>query len=170
MAVLSRVLPMPSAHGGVPSRIAWWVALLAGSLVAMWLVDRATRRLAPLAAMLDMAVLFPAARRRGLAVARRAGDVRQLQALIEQRPGDTQSGLAQAAEEILALVGSLRAHDRHTRGHSERVRVYTDLIAAELRLPAAAVDRLRWGCAAARHRQTAGSHLDAEQARKAVGP
>jgi putative nucleotidyltransferase with HDIG domain len=52
--------------------------------------------------------------------------------------------LAEAAEQILALVGSLRAHDRHTRGHSERVRVYSDLIAAELRLPPSAVDRLRW--------------------------
>jgi len=144
MALLSRVLPMPSAHGGLPSRIAWWVALLAGSLAAMWLVDRATRRLAPLAAMLDMAVLFPGRAPTRLAVARRAGDVRHLQALIQQSAGDVQSELAEAAEEILALVGSLRAHDRHTRGHSERVRVYTDLIAAELRLPPAAVDRLRW--------------------------
>jgi hypothetical protein len=69
-------------------------------------------------------------------VGRKAGDVRQLQALTEQANKlDQRNGLAKAAEQILALVGSLRAHDRHTRGHSERVRVYTDLIAAELRLP-----------------------------------
>ena len=144
MAVLSRVLPTPHAHTMVVLRIAWWAAILVGSLAAMWLVDRATRRLAPLAALLDMAVLFPGRAPTRLKVARRAGDVRQLEALIRQAPGDVRSQLAEAAEHILALVGSLRAHDRHTRGHSERVRVYTDLIAAELRLPPAAVDRLRW--------------------------
>jgi putative nucleotidyltransferase with HDIG domain len=144
MAVLSRALPTPHAHTMGVLRIAWWAAILVGSLAAMWLVDRATRRLAPLAALLDMAVLFPGRAPTRLKVARSAGDVRQLEALIAQAPGDVRSQLAEAAEHILALVGSLRAHDRHTRGHSERVRVYTDLIAAELRLPTAAVDRLRW--------------------------
>jgi putative nucleotidyltransferase with HDIG domain len=145
MAVLSRVLPSPGAPGGVLPRVAWWVAILAGSLAAMWLVDRATRRLAPLAALLDMAVLFPGHAPTRFKVARKAGDLRQLTALTAQANKlDGRSGLADAAEKILALVGSLRAHDRHTRGHSERVRVYTDLIAAQMRLTPAAVDRLRW--------------------------
>ena len=48
------------------------------------------------------------------------------------------------AVEILALVTALSSHDRRTRGHSERVRAYTDLIADELRLPQADRDRLRW--------------------------
>ncbi len=145
MAILSRVIRSPSADAGVGIRVAWWAAILAGSLAAMWLVDRAARRLAPLAALLDMAVLFPGRAPTRLKVARTAGDLRQLQALTENPDKvNARNGLGEAAEQILALVGSLRAHDRHTRGHSERVRVYTDLIAAELRLPAAAVDRLRW--------------------------
>ena len=145
MAVLSRVLPSPGAHAGLMTRVGWWAAILAGSLAAMWLVDRVTRRLAPLAALLDMAVLFPGRAPTRFKVARKAGDLRQLTALTEQANKlDGRSGLADAAEQILALVGSLRAHDRHTRGHSERVRVYTDLIAAQMRLNPAAVDRLRW--------------------------
>ena len=36
------------------------------------------------------------------------------------------------------------AHDRRTRGHSERVRVFTDVAAAEMHLPEATRDRLRW--------------------------
>src|SRR5450755_2755971 len=145
MAVISRLLQSPGAHAGVASRVGWWAAILAGSLAAMWLVDRATRRLAPLAALLDMAVLFPGRAPTRLKVARTAGDLRQLQALTENPDKvNARNGLAEAAEQILALVGSLRAHDRHTRGHSERVRVYTDLIAAEMHLPPAAVDRLRW--------------------------
>ena len=145
MALLSRVIPAPAQHDGPLMRVGWWALILVGSLVAMWLTDRATRRLAPLAALLDMAVLFPGHAPTRFRVARRAGDLRQLEA-VAQRPasGIRRDGLAEAAEQILALVGSLRAHDRHTRGHSERVRVYADLIAAELRLPPAAVDRLRW--------------------------
>jgi hypothetical protein len=98
-----------------------------------------------LAALLDLAVLFPGRAPTRFKVARKAGDLRQLQALTDPANKlDQRNGLAEAAEQILALVGSLRAHDWHTRGHSERVRVYTDLIAAEMRLTPAAVDRLRW--------------------------
>ncbi|MGH2656690.1 MAG: HD-GYP domain-containing protein, partial [Actinomycetota bacterium] len=42
------------------------------------------------------------------------------------------------------LVATLNAHDRQTRGHSERVRVLTDLLAAAMKLPRADRDRLRW--------------------------
>lgn len=152
MAILSRALPTPADGSAVVLRLAWWAAILASSLTAMWLVDRLTKRLAPLAALCDMAVLFPGRAPSRLAVARRAGDVRLLQTTIKSQStsDDDAAGLtpsstpADAAEQILALVGALRAHDRHTRGHSERVRVYTDLIADEMRLPTAAVDRLRW--------------------------
>jgi putative nucleotidyltransferase with HDIG domain len=49
-----------------------------------------------------------------------------------------------AAEHILALATALNGHDRLTRGHSERVRVLTDLIADELKLSTPDRDRLRW--------------------------
>jgi putative nucleotidyltransferase with HDIG domain len=49
-----------------------------------------------------------------------------------------------AAQRILTLVGALGVHDRRTRGHSERVRAFNDLIAQELRLPQHDRDRLRW--------------------------
>ncbi|MGH2764934.1 MAG: HD-GYP domain-containing protein, partial [Actinomycetota bacterium] len=39
---------------------------------------------------------------------------------------------------------ALNAHDRQTRGHSERVRVLTDLLADALRMPKSDRDRLRW--------------------------
>ena len=49
-----------------------------------------------------------------------------------------------AAEKIVTLAATLSAHDRTTRGHAERVRALTDMIAEELRLPQAHRDRLRW--------------------------
>ncbi|MGH8888306.1 MAG: HD-GYP domain-containing protein [Acidothermaceae bacterium] len=145
MAVLSRMLPTPERHSGTLPRIGWWAAVLVGSLIAMLVVDRLARRLAPLAALLDMAVLFPGRAPTRFAVARRAGDLRHLETLSKRaREAEQPTGLSEAAAHILSLVGALRAHDRHTRGHSERVRVYTDLIADQMRLPTAAVDRLRW--------------------------
>ena len=72
-------------------------------------------------------------------------------------------GPAHAAETILELPPLLNTHDRRTRGHSERVRAFADLIAEELRLrpgprPAAL------GLPAARHRQARGPHRRAQQA------
>jgi putative nucleotidyltransferase with HDIG domain len=145
MAILSRALPTPTPTSGDFPRLAWWAAVLLGSLIAMWCVDRLTRRLAPLVALLDMAVLFPGRAPTRMAVARKAGDLRHLESLSRHaRDTNQPNDLADAAVHILSLVGALRAHDRHTRGHSERVRVYTDLIAAQMKLPSAAVDRLRW--------------------------
>jgi putative nucleotidyltransferase with HDIG domain len=45
---------------------------------------------------------------------------------------------------ILALVGAISQHDRRTRGHAERTRAYTDLLATELALPPDDRDKLRW--------------------------
>jgi hypothetical protein len=143
MAVVSRVVPRPRS-GSFLLVAGWWALVLASSVVALWVADRAARRLTPLAALLDLAVLFPGRAPTRFAIARKAGDLRSLKTLSEKASLRERGDVATAAEQILALVGSLRAHDRHTRGHSERVRVYTDMIAAELHLPAAGVDRLRW--------------------------
>jgi putative nucleotidyltransferase with HDIG domain len=45
---------------------------------------------------------------------------------------------------ILSLVAAVEAHDRATRGHSERVRIYSDLIAEQMKLYPEDRDRLRW--------------------------
>jgi hypothetical protein len=48
------------------------------------------------------------------------------------------------AREIIGLVSALDGHDRPTRGHAERVRLFTDLVADEMHLPRPVRDRLRW--------------------------
>ncbi len=47
-------------------------------------------------------------------------------------------------QQVLELVAALSVHDRQTRGHSERVRVFADLIADEMHLSDADRARLRW--------------------------
>lgn len=141
-ALLSRRLPAPE---GLSETVLTWVALLVVSTIVLFVVGRLARRLLPLAALLKLSMLFPDHAPKRLAVARRAGSIRNLEKrLATARTAGLNDEPAQAAEKILTLVGALHAHDRRTRGHSERVRMFVDLLAEELKLPAADRDRLRW--------------------------
>jgi putative nucleotidyltransferase with HDIG domain len=95
--------------------------------------------------LLRLSLVFPDRAPSRYAMARGAGNIRVLEGRIrEARDGGVDPEPVRAAEQILGLVAALSAHDRRTRGHSERVRVFTDLIAEELRLPDDDRDRLRW--------------------------
>ena len=140
-ALLSRTMPTPETW---PSRIASFAFLMVVSSIVLVFVDRMARRLLPLAALLRLSMVFPDQAPDRLKVARNSGTrdlQRRLHHARHEGLGDTP---AEAAERILSLASSLSSHDRRTRGHSERVRMYTDLIAAELKLTKADIDRLRW--------------------------
>jgi hypothetical protein len=141
-AAATRLVPAPHGTG---ARVLWWVALLLLSTATVWAADRLLRRLIPLAALLEMSVLFPGRAPTRFSVARQSGSTRQLEELVARaRESDEHTEPVVAASRILALVGALRSHDRATRGHSERVRVLTDLIAEEMGLSPGDRDRLRW--------------------------
>ncbi|MGH2693031.1 MAG: HD-GYP domain-containing protein [Actinomycetota bacterium] len=140
--VLARLLHPPT--GGL-STATWWGAILGTSLVVLFVLQRLTRRLMPLALLLKLTLTFPDRAPSRYRVARRSGNLAELRnrlALAKQGAGG--EGLEQAAETIVALAAALGTHDRHTRGHSERVRVFTDMLAEELKIPVADRDRLRW--------------------------
>jgi HD-GYP domain-containing protein (c-di-GMP phosphodiesterase class II) len=140
-AVLSRIVPRPA--GG--RQFLWWILLFASSAVVAGLVDRVARRLLPLAVLLRLTLLFPDRAPSRYAVARTAGNTRLLEERVRvARERGIDGDPTRAAETVLALVAALGAHDRQTRGHSERVRAYTDLLAGALKLPADDRDRLRW--------------------------
>lgn len=139
--LLATALPTPSSTGG---RVLWWLAVGVTSLLALLAFDRVARRLLPLAALLKLSMVFPDRAPSRLGVALRSGSTKRLQ---ERALHDLQEGKqepAEAAATILTLAASLNAHDRGTRGHSERVRGYADLIAEEMGLAASERDRLRW--------------------------
>jgi len=119
--------------------------LIVVSTLVVAVVDRAARRLLPLAALLRLCLVFPDHAPSRFSVAFKAGTTRNLK---EKLARATEQGLvdepARAAERILVLVAAMNIHHRGTRGHSERVRAFNDLIAEELRLPEADRDRLRW--------------------------
>lgn len=95
--------------------------------------------------LLGMGLALPARAPKGRAAARRAASVEDLDRMVaEARERGVAGDSIDAAERIVTLAASLSAHDRTTRGHSERVRAVTDMIAAELRLSSVDRDRLRW--------------------------
>jgi putative nucleotidyltransferase with HDIG domain len=140
--VVAHSLPRPHSIGWLAG---WWVTILAVPTAVLFVTDRLARRALPLAVLLNMTLVFPDSAPRRLAVARKAGNTRDLARRVEEaRTQGIEDEPVLAAEKILALAGTLNAHDRLTRGHGERVRALTDLIADELDLPATDRDRLRW--------------------------
>jgi HD-GYP domain-containing protein (c-di-GMP phosphodiesterase class II) len=138
----AQIVPRPRSVGRA---IAWWAVMLLLATVVVFTVQRVTRRLAPLAALLKLSLVFPDRAPSRFSVALRSGTVRQLQGRYETVKRDgLGSTPAEAARKVVELIGALNAHDHMTRGHCERVRAYTALIAEELKLPADDVDKLRW--------------------------
>ena len=120
----------------------WWLLVPAAvSIVACVAVERLTRMLLPLAALLKLSMLFPDRAPTRYKVARQAFNVRSLRDKLATAPASDASSAAEAA---LALITALTSHDRRTRGHCERVRVFTDLLGDQLRLPRESRDKLRW--------------------------
>jgi len=126
----------------------WWPGVALASTVAMVAVEKLTRRLLPLAGLLQLSMVFPNNAPSRYKHALRSGTTRQLERRIQAAKADLQAGTADDelihGEYLLDIVALLAKHDKMTRGHSERVRAYSDLIAEELRLPTADREKLHW--------------------------
>ncbi|HEX6261257.1 MAG TPA: HD-GYP domain-containing protein [Actinomycetota bacterium] len=140
--LVGSVLPLPAAGA---DDVVWWVLVLGSSTLAALLTDHLARKLLPLAVLLKLTLVFPDRAPSRFALARAAGSVRSLERRVrEARERGVGDVPARAAETVLVLIAALGAHDRRTRGHSERVRAFTDVLSDELKLPPGARARLRW--------------------------
>jgi hypothetical protein len=142
MVGLRAIVPPPH---GVVLRLAWIAGMLVCAVGIAMSVERLGRRLLPLVTLLKLSMLFPDQAPSRFAVARSAGSVRKLEARLAEN-GDEPDATEESrtAEMVLALSVALQTHDRRTRGHAERVRVYTDLLGEELELSPDDRYRLRW--------------------------
>ena len=141
-AFVSRTLPHGPGFG--PAALSFGVTSLV-MLVTIIALERAGRRLLPLAALLNLSLLFPDRAPKRFAIARKVGKPKDLQRqLQEARDKGITGGDTAYMQQVLELVAALSVHDRQTRGHSERVRVFADLIADEMHLSDGDRARLRW--------------------------
>ena len=136
---LAAAVVAPPRSGG--SRIVWLAVLMAVGWTMSWLAHRTLQRLLPLAALLEMSLCFPDGAPSRMRLAQRSSSTTELTVLKHSPVGETSQ---QAAERTLALITALARHDRRTRGHAERVRSFTDLIADAMGLSEHDRDRLRW--------------------------
>lgn len=123
--------------------VARWVALSTGCTVAIRLLDRFAKRLLPLTVLLRMTVVFPDDVPSRFRVAMRYGTTRQLARDVEAGTLDDTTP-QMAAERLLGLVSQLSNHDRATRGHTERVRAYADLVAEQMGFSQEERHKLHW--------------------------
>jgi HD-GYP domain-containing protein (c-di-GMP phosphodiesterase class II) len=137
----SRTVPVPLDLTGT---IVWWAVFTAAILGAWLLTSELLQRTLSLATLLDLTLVFPDSVPSRFAILRRHVDRRHLETDLRQlrERSDPESG--PRAQLILELAVALSIHDSRTRGHSERVRMFTDLVARELRLRQGDADRLRW--------------------------
>jgi len=141
-AGVAAVLP-PGDRGG---RAGWWMVVLGVALLALVTLETLGRRLLPLAALLRLTLLFPDRAPSRFRVALRGASRERLETWAgrEARSGGGDAGAGERARQILSLAAALHGHDRMTRGHSERVRALTELVAEEMRLTDDEADRLQW--------------------------
>ena len=140
--IVSDLVPSPDDFG---LRVARWTLIAGFSTVILVLVDKLARHLLPLATLFGLTLAFPDQAPSRFRMALRNGSTTQLKARIaDARKGKPVDTPSEAAERVLELVMALSHHDRLTRGHSERVRAYTQMIGEEMGLTAVELDRLRW--------------------------
>lgn len=127
--------------GSVIEALARWSALSVVSTIVLVGIDRVARQMVPLTALLQLSIVFPDQAPSRMKLALRQGTARHL----AQEVAALENASAQdAAEYLLRIVGKLTAHDRLTRGHTERVRAYADLVAVEMGLTADERMKLHW--------------------------
>lgn len=140
---VSRILPPTSSTLGAVVRT---LAVIAATSAVVWGVDRFARRFLPLAALLQLSLIFPDQAPSRFRAALRSGSSRRLGQLVaETRSSGLPADAGDAARRVVELIGAIGDHDRRTRGHSERVRLYADLIGEELRLGREERQKLQWG-------------------------
>ncbi len=139
---VTRLVSRPSSLAG---SAVWFTGAVAVAFVVMRIVDRLARRLLPLAALFRFSTVFPDQAPQRFGVALKNGTTRQLESRLAALREDPEAiDVATGAERLIGLVGMVGQHDRLTRGHSERVRAYSDLIGEELGLGEHDRQMLHW--------------------------
>lgn len=139
VGMLARIVPAPTTDAPVVGLARVGLLVLVASVVAYG-VERAVRRLTPLVMLLQMSLLFPGRAPSRFRLARNACTTDARQAL-SPRAGDDAHAVA---ERVVGLIAALSRHDRHTRGHSQRVQVLAEMLARDLGIARADRFRLRW--------------------------
>ncbi|HET7720792.1 MAG TPA: HD-GYP domain-containing protein, partial [Acidimicrobiales bacterium] len=140
--VANRLLPVATTIPGAVTRSA---GILLSSLPVLVVVDVVARRFLPLAALLQLSLVFPDQTPSRFRLALKAGSGRHMTRAVEEARVNGLSEIPEeGAEQLVVLATAIGDHDRRTRGHSERVRLYAELIGEALDLSPDERNKLQW--------------------------
>jgi hypothetical protein len=136
---------LPDLDGLIGSPLRFVAILMIGLAIAVG-TNNAAQRLLPLAALLKLSLVFPDQAPSRFRMAVKSSSSRRL----DQEANAVEAhGLSDdetsATEQILLLTTSIGEHDRRTRGHSERVRIYSRMIGEQLGVRDEELEKLQWG-------------------------
>ena len=124
----------------------WWILVFVLALAVLRVTQTLFEKFLPISTLFTISLAFPDQAPSRLKVSLRSTNSRRrLRDLDEAKARGEMSAEIRNSEAILELVTALNTHDRFTRGHSERVQAYTNLIAEELELPEEDRHKLLWG-------------------------
>lgn len=135
---------VPPPAGSLTLYLGWWAALSVIATAVLVAVGRLCRRLLPLAALLRLSLVFPDGAPSRFRTAMQSGTVASLEERLAEAKRSAEVTPAEAARRLLVLVAALDTHDSLTRGHSERVRAYAQMIGRELGLKPSELELLNW--------------------------
>ena len=124
---------------GTVGVVVWVVQALIVSVAAALVVHRLADRLTPITMLLKLTLVFPDQAPSRFATALRSGSARKL----ENMGTPLQGSLQEASEQAVSMIGALTKHERLTRGHTERVRAYGEMLAVELGFEGEELNQLR---------------------------
>ena len=134
----------PAERVGI-NRWVWILIVFLLANVLLVVMRRLTNRLIPLVALMKLTLVFPDnAPSRTKAALRKSNSRTMLRSMREAQAGGETTGEALHGDYLVQLLREVNDHDRLTRGHSERVRAYAELLGAEIGLDDDDLNKLRW--------------------------
>ncbi len=126
-------------------RWTWVAAVFIMANLLLFVLGRLARRLTPLVGLMKLTLVFPDhAPSRSKALLRQSNSRSMLRAIDAAKLRGDDSEKTLHSDYLVQLLSDINKHDRLTRGHSERVRAYAELLGEELGLNDADMDKLRW--------------------------
>ena len=126
------------------NRWVWIGVVFVGANVLLYVLARLAKTFAPLASLMSLSLVFPDQAPSRMKTALRQGSSAKMLRSLQQAAlaGDDVDSLR--SEYLVQLLKDMNKHDRLTRGHSERVRAYSELLGQEVGIKGEELDKLRW--------------------------
>jgi HD-GYP domain-containing protein (c-di-GMP phosphodiesterase class II) len=144
-SILLAAIVKPEFKSWTP-RLGWLALMFVVTTVVSTGVSRITNRAIPLSTLCLLNLEFPEAAPSRMKMALRVGNTARAERILKDfRSKASAKNPQDAAVQVIELIAMLNQHDRKTRGHSEKVRAFADVIAEQLRLDNEQRNLLRWG-------------------------